>query len=683
MAFQASHSQLMSTEFTALLQNALHPAYTLERELTGGGMSRVFVATDVALGRKVVVKVLPPELAAGVNHERFRREIQVAAQLQHPHVVPLLSAGERDALIWYTMPYINGHSLREAIAKGERFSVKDVVRILRDVAEALDYAHGLGVIHRDIKPGNVLLMGSHALVTDFGVAKAISAAMPSSGFTSAGMAIGTPAYMAPEQIAADPAADHRMDLYALGLLGYEMLTGRVPFKEDSPQKTMAAQLTRDPEPIETSRTDVPVALTALIRSLLAKIPDDRPQLAANVVTALDDIALSSGQTLAAVRPVSKPSRLRVAGLFASAAAVVAVAWAIGERQGAEAGTNFVRDSLAAAETAQVVPQASALLTREDSMAIAKAVAERMAERATAQRATAPARGGATGSPGGASRGSPGSAAASGGGVAATPAVNATPLTPEVARVAAIADSARLVAMADSIRAQIQRAVLDSLVRLSSRAGPNAVRLGATTRELAMATEAAATAAEPSGAARTLVRSGPRRVVVATPRPSRDRPDLDEMGRLLADSLRAGLDAHPRFIAVPADSVAAALRESRTVNAVQERLNADLIVSISLRPVRDSVERIISVRDLAAKGPNTRVVVSNAYAKSPGSGVAEIVPQVIRQFADIERTSMFFDERSRFRGTPPPAAPGEKRAPPPGAPQVPPAGGQTGIPPESR
>jgi serine/threonine protein kinase len=228
------------SEFAALLQSALAPQYTLERELTGGGMSRVFVATDVALGRKVVVKVLPPELAAGVNHERFRREIQVAAQLQHPHIVPLLSAGEKGTLIWYTMPFIAGHSLREGLARGDKYSVKDVVRILRDVAEALDYAHGMGVIHRDIKPGNVLLLGSHALVTDFGVAKAISAAMPSSGFTSAGMAIGTPAYMAPEQIAADPAADHRMDLYALGLLGYEMLTGQVPFKEDSPQKTMAA-----------------------------------------------------------------------------------------------------------------------------------------------------------------------------------------------------------------------------------------------------------------------------------------------------------------------------------------------------------------------------------------------------------------------------------------------------------
>ncbi|HRN54438.1 MAG TPA: serine/threonine-protein kinase, partial [Gemmatimonadaceae bacterium] len=290
------------SEFTAQLQAALAPSYTLERELTGGGMSRVFVATDTTLGRKVVIKVLPPELAAGVNHERFRREIQVAAQLQHPHIVPLLSAGEQGALIWYTMPYIHGQSLRETLARGERIAVKDVLRILHEVAEALEYAHGMGVIHRDIKPGNVLMQGPHALVTDFGVSKAISAAMPQSGYTSAGMAIGTPAYMAPEQIAADPAADHRMDLYALGLLGYELLTGKVPFKEASPQQTMAAQLTRDPEPVERSRPDVPVALRHLLSQLLQKAPSDRPASASDVVAALDAIGNGSGETLAMPMP---------------------------------------------------------------------------------------------------------------------------------------------------------------------------------------------------------------------------------------------------------------------------------------------------------------------------------------------------------------------------------------------
>jgi serine/threonine-protein kinase len=613
----------MSTDFTTLLQNALTPAYTLERELSGGGMSRVFVANDVALGRKVVVKVLPPELAAGVNHERFRREIQVAAQLQHPHVVPLLAAGERDSLIWYTMPFINGHSLREALAKGERFSVKDVVRILRDVAEALDYAHGLGVIHRDIKPGNVLLMGSHALVTDFGVAKAISAAMPTSGFTSAGMVIGTPAYMAPEQIAADPAADHRMDLYALGLLSYEMLTGHVPFKEDSPQKTMAAQLTREPEPITNSRADVPEALTRLTSRLLAKQPEDRPQVAAEVVAALDDIAMSSGQTLAPLRPVSKPSFLRIGGVIAAGAAVVAVAWAAGERQGTEQASTFVRDALAAAETAQVVPQASALLTREDSMAIAKAVAARMQQRMPAAAPVTPAA----------------PVTGSAGKVAAT--TTAVTATGDLARTVIAADSARLVVMADSIRALIQREVLDSIVLLSSRLGPNAVRLGSASRELSIATEAAANATAASAAQRQVQfaspRGEPRRVVVAVPRPSRDRPDLDIVGRVLADSLRAGIDKHPRYVVVPADSVAMALRESRTVNAVQEKLKADLIVSISLHPARDTVERIISIRDLAApQGSNSRVVISAASAKSPTDGVSRITSEVLRLMFEIER-----------------------------------------------
>src|SRR5215208_4106740 len=263
-------------------------------------MSRVFAATEHALGRKVVIKVLPPELSAGVNRERFQREIQVAAQLQHPHVVPLLAAGRIPSsdrapdttipdrgpgtqpdgeLLYYTMPFIEGESLRAAIARRGRLPVRAVLRILHDVVGALAYAHGRGVVHRDIKPGNILLAGytgdargAHALVTDFGVAKALSAAMPVSGMTSAGMAIGTPAYMAPEQLAADPAADHRIDIYAVGLLAYELLSGQSPFVGTSPPATMAAQLTRVPDPLDTLRDDVPPGLAAIITRCLEKMP---------------------------------------------------------------------------------------------------------------------------------------------------------------------------------------------------------------------------------------------------------------------------------------------------------------------------------------------------------------------------------------------------------------------------
>src|SRR6059058_2255110 len=258
------------TSFADQLQDALGTGIELERELLGGGMSRVFVAKDRSLGRTIVVKVLPPDLAAGVNRERFRREIQLAAQLQHPHIVPLLSAGEHGELLWYTMPYIDGESLRAAIERKKQFSVRDVLRILHDVVDALAHAHKRGVVHRDIKPANILTQGTHALVTDFGVAKALSAALPLSGVTSAGIAIGTPAYMAPEQLAGDPSADHRMDIYAAGLLAYELLTGVSPFTSPSPREMLTAQLTRDPKPLHEVSADVPHSLSVLIMRCLAK-----------------------------------------------------------------------------------------------------------------------------------------------------------------------------------------------------------------------------------------------------------------------------------------------------------------------------------------------------------------------------------------------------------------------------
>ncbi|MFI5246770.1 MAG: serine/threonine-protein kinase, partial [Gemmatimonadales bacterium] len=374
-----------SGAFDAKLRDAFEPAYILERELTGGGMSRVFLARERSLNRQVVIKVLPPELAAGVNRERFRREVQLAAQLQHPHIVPLYAAGEHGDLLYYTMPFIEGESLKHAIHEHgtakRQFTVREIVRILHDVADALAYAHARGVIHRDIKPGNVLRSGSHAVVTDFGVAKAISASMPSAGMTTSGMAIGTPAYMAPEQLAGDPAADHRVDIYAVGLLAYELLTGEGPFNETSPQATLAAQMTRDPQPVGRKRPDAPPALTALVMKCLAKMPEQRPQTAHELVVELDSMALGSGD-FAPSRVPPKRWGVAMAALFLVVVAIVV--WR-GSRQGGGA-PSATSDSVVASKPAPPAP-AMPSLTRAESLAIASAVERRMVNRTSAAPAT--------------------------------------------------------------------------------------------------------------------------------------------------------------------------------------------------------------------------------------------------------------------------------------------------------
>ena len=284
------------TEFEQQLKDVLSQAYDIERELGGGGMSRVFVATDRVLGRKIVIKLLSPELIADVNRGRFRREIQVAAQLQHPHIVPLLSAGEHGDLVYYTMPFIAGESLKHLVERNGPMLVPDVVRVLYHVGEALDYAHNAGVIHRDIKPANILRSGTYALITDFGVAKALNAAMTSaSGMTATGMAIGTPAYMAPEQLAGDQAADHRIDIYALGLLAYELLNGRSPYAGTTPKRVLVAVLTQDPPPLIDVRPDVPRWLSEIVMSCLAKEPVDRPASARELLNLLDTFSTTSGE----------------------------------------------------------------------------------------------------------------------------------------------------------------------------------------------------------------------------------------------------------------------------------------------------------------------------------------------------------------------------------------------------
>jgi eukaryotic-like serine/threonine-protein kinase len=197
----------------ARLQNALGGAYTIEREIAGGGSSRVFAGMETALERHVAIKVLPPDLIAAINVERFHRETHLVANLQHPHIVPLLTAGTADGMLYYTMPLIDGESLRERIAREGVLAIPEVIRILLEIADALAYASSHGVVHRDVKPGNVLLSAGHALVTDFGIAKAVTSAAAAVKLTSAGIALGTPTYMAPEQGTADASTDHRADIY--------------------------------------------------------------------------------------------------------------------------------------------------------------------------------------------------------------------------------------------------------------------------------------------------------------------------------------------------------------------------------------------------------------------------------------------------------------------------------------
>ena len=329
-------------DLTARLQTAVGDAYRIERELGGGGMSRVFLAEETGLHRKVVIKVLPPDMAAGVNKERFQREIQLSASLQHPHVVSLLTAGSEGDLLYYVMPLIEGESLRAKLEREGELPVSETVRILREVLDALAYAHRHHVVHRDIKPDNVLLTEDHAVVADFGVAKAVSASSggTQSSLTSMGVALGTPAYMSPEQAAADPHVDHRADIYAVGALAYEMLTGRPPFTGSTPQQVLAAHVSQAPEPISQLRETIAPGLAELVMRCLAKRPADRWQTAGELKAQFDAIATpqSGGITPTGTQPVAAVSAaevaakhhpVRVAALFGvAAAAVLAIVYGV-------------------------------------------------------------------------------------------------------------------------------------------------------------------------------------------------------------------------------------------------------------------------------------------------------------------------------------------------------------------
>ena len=311
------------------LQAALAGRYLLDRELGGGGMSRVFVAEETTLGRRVVVKVLTPALAAELDTGRFQREIRIAASLQHPHIAPVHAAGEGGGLLYYTMPFVEGESLRQRLEQAGALPLAEAVRLLREIADALAYAHRCRIVHRDLKPGNILLAEGHALIIDFGIAKALSVAAEgphgSSGLTSTGLVLGTPTYMAPEQAAGDP-VDHRADLYSLGCVAYELRAGEPPFRGDSAREVIGAHLADEPVPVTEHRAGLPPALAALVMRLLAKRPKDRPQSAEEVLQVLETLEVPS---LEQPPPVPRPPWTRRLPSSRRLAALAMVALIVG------------------------------------------------------------------------------------------------------------------------------------------------------------------------------------------------------------------------------------------------------------------------------------------------------------------------------------------------------------------
>ena len=304
------------------LTTALASRYRLECELGSGGMATVWLAHDLRHERRVAIKVLRPDLAAELGAERFLREIALTASLQHPHILPLFDSGSADGQLWYVMPYVEGETLRARLVRERQLPLGDVLRIATEVADALQHAHARGVIHRDVKPENILLHGGHALVADFGIALALEEA-GGPRITQTGLSLGTPQYMAPEQAAGERTMDARVDVYALGAVTYEMLAGEPPFTGPTAQVVIARSLTEEPRPLTTQRRGIPAHVEDAVQAALAKVPADRFDSAARFAA-----ALGGAGAVDAPRAIRRRSGRRRAIAFAVAAplAVAALGW---------------------------------------------------------------------------------------------------------------------------------------------------------------------------------------------------------------------------------------------------------------------------------------------------------------------------------------------------------------------
>ena len=311
------------------LAQALSHRYEIERELGAGGMGTVYLARDLRHERPVALKVFRPAVGQAVGSERFLREIRLAASLTHPHLLPVFDSGEAGGYLYYVSPYIEGETVRERIRREGPLPIPDAVRILQALADALATAHAAGIVHRDLKPANVLLSGRHALLADFGVAKALDEAAGEDELTSFGMTVGTPQYMAPEQAGGEPDVDHRADIYALGILGYEMLSGSPPFEGPSSQGVLAAHLTQPPAPIAEKRPGVPPVLAEVVMRCLEKRPGDRYQQAAELAQALEAVTTPSGDFPAVAASGGARRRWALAGSLLVAGLIAGGIWLSG------------------------------------------------------------------------------------------------------------------------------------------------------------------------------------------------------------------------------------------------------------------------------------------------------------------------------------------------------------------
>ena len=295
------------------LQAELRGRYAIERELGRGGMATVFLARDLRHERPVALKVLHPELAATLGPERFLREIRLAARLQHPHILTVLDSGDAAGQLWFTMPYVEGETLRDRLRREGQLPLEDALRIARETADALDYAHQHGVVHRDVKPENILLAGRHALVADFGIARALEGEAGAAGaptrqqrLTETGMSIGTPAYMSPEQASGDREVDARSDIYSLGCVLYEMLAGEPPFTGPTAQAILLRKFTENPRPLRAIRDTVPEAVEQAVSKALARSPADRFPSATEFRRVLEPVAPATGIATPTATPTVAP-----------------------------------------------------------------------------------------------------------------------------------------------------------------------------------------------------------------------------------------------------------------------------------------------------------------------------------------------------------------------------------------